>query len=43
MESKLKSGFEPLLEQFAKLGGPEELEVVHIRRRNACGKRFWFF
>lgn len=43
MDYKLKHGFEPLLEQFAKLGGPEELEVVHVHRRNACGKRFWFF
>jgi hypothetical protein len=43
MNYKLKHGFEPLLEQLGKVGGPEELEVLHLNRRNACGKRFWFF
>ena len=43
MNYKLKQGFEPLLEKLSKVGGPDELEVVHIKRRNACGKRFWIF
>jgi hypothetical protein len=43
MNYKLKQGFEPLLEKLSKVGGPDELEVVHINRRNACGKRFWIF
>jgi hypothetical protein len=43
MNYKLKHGFEPLLEQLAKVATAEELEVVNLKRRNACAKRFWFF
>jgi hypothetical protein len=44
MNYKLKHGFEALLEQLAsKVGGPEELEILHMNRRNACAKRFWLF
>src|SRR5688572_10038263 len=44
MNYKLKHGFEPLLEQLAaKVGGPEELEILHVNRRNACAKRLWLF
>ena len=43
MRYKLKHGFEPLLEQLGKVGDARDLEVINIKRRNACAKRIWFF
>lgn len=40
MEFKLTSGLEPLLERFEKAGVGE---VVDIRRKNVCQKRWGFF